>query len=75
MISKFVKQCPCCREVMEVDEYLEHMAKQSCIAIQNDAIHCPLCKIIVEPTIEQGWKSNRRNSRLLIAFGSYLEPQ
>uniref|UniRef100_U9TRW7 Uncharacterized protein n=1 Tax=Rhizophagus irregularis (strain DAOM 181602 / DAOM 197198 / MUCL 43194) TaxID=747089 RepID=U9TRW7_RHIID len=38
---------------MEVDEYLEHMAKQSCIAIQNDAIHCPLCKIIVEPTIEQ----------------------
>ncbi|CAG8527766.1 3428_t:CDS:2 [Rhizophagus irregularis] len=62
-------------------EYLEHMGKQSCMAIQNDAIHYPLCKIIVEPATEQGWKShlitectkNRRNSRfILIAFGSYL---
>jgi hypothetical protein len=81
--SQFVKQSSCCREVMDADEYLEHMTKQSCIAIQNDAIHCPLCKIIVEPATEQGWKShlitectkNRRNSRfILIAFGSYLEP-
>ena len=71
--SKFVKQCPRCREVIEADDYLEHMAKQSCMAIQQDIVLCPLCKTVVKPATEQGWKShlldengctkNRRKSR------------
>ncbi|GES89686.1 centrosomal protein of 104 kDa-like isoform X2 [Rhizophagus clarus] len=71
--SKFVKQCPRCREVIEADDYLEHMAKQACMVIRPDIVRCPLCKTVVKPATEQGWKShlldengctkNRRKSR------------
>src|SRR5439155_22694546 len=71
--SKFVKQCPRCQEVIEADDFLEHMAKQSCMAIRPDIVRCPLCKTVVKPATEQGWKShlldengctkNRRKSR------------
>ncbi|CAI2177844.1 15557_t:CDS:10 [Funneliformis geosporum] len=74
--SKFVKQCPRCREVIEADDFLEHMAKQSCMAIRQDIVRCPLCKTVVKPATEAGWKAhlidetgctkNRRKSKTLI---------
>jgi centrosomal protein CEP104 len=77
--SKYVKQCPRCREIIEADDYLEHMAKQSCMVIQEDIVRCPLCKTVVKPATEQGWKShllgengctmNRRKKEPLIAIG------
>ncbi|RIA83627.1 hypothetical protein C1645_785930 [Glomus cerebriforme] len=81
--SKFVKQCPRCREVIEADDYLEHMAKQSCMAIRQDIVRCPLCKTVVKPATEQGWKAhlldengctkNRRKSRPSIATSMVKE--
>jgi centrosomal protein CEP104 len=81
--SKFVKQCPRCREVIEADDYLEHMAKQSCMAIRPDIVRCPLCKAVVKPATEQGWKShlldesgctkNRRKSRQPVATSMVKE--
>ncbi|GBC26392.2 centrosomal protein of 104 kDa-like [Rhizophagus irregularis DAOM 181602=DAOM 197198] len=81
--SKFVKQCPRCREVIEADDYLEHMAKQACMVIRQDIVRCPLCKTVVKPATEQGWKShlldesgctkNRRKSRPQVATSMVKE--
>jgi len=81
--SKFVKQCDRCREVIEANNYLEHMAKQSCITIREDIVRCPLCKTVVKPATEQGWKShlldesgctkNRRKSKVSTATSMVKE--
>ncbi|CAG8437416.1 7595_t:CDS:10, partial [Acaulospora morrowiae] len=56
--SRFVKQCPRCREVIDADDYLEHTAKQTCLVIRDDIVRCPLCKTVVKPATEAGWKAH-----------------
>ncbi|CAG8453154.1 7736_t:CDS:10 [Acaulospora colombiana] len=56
--SRFVKQCPRCREVIDADDYLEHTAKQTCLVIRDDIVRCPLCKTMVKPATEAGWKAH-----------------
>lgn len=56
--SKFVKQCQRCREIIEADDYLEHIAKQSCMTIRPDIVRCPLCKTVIKPATEAGWKAH-----------------
>ncbi|CAG8567618.1 5539_t:CDS:10 [Ambispora gerdemannii] len=56
--SKFVKQCPRCREVIPADNYLEHVATQSCMVIPSHIVRCPLCKSVVKPATEAGWKEH-----------------
>ena len=56
--SKFVKQCPRCREVIPADSYLEHIAKQTCMLIPPQIVRCPLCKTVVRPATEAGWKAH-----------------
>ncbi|CAG8487062.1 2062_t:CDS:10 [Ambispora leptoticha] len=59
--SKFVKQCPRCREVIPADNYLEHVANQSCMVIPSHIVRCPLCKSVVKPATEAGWKEHLLN--------------
>ena len=56
--SKFVKQCPRCREVIPADSYLEHIAKQTCMLIPPQIVRCPLCKTVVRPATDAGWKAH-----------------
>ncbi|KAG9304583.1 hypothetical protein G9A89_020147 [Geosiphon pyriformis] len=56
--SKFVKQCPRCREVIRADNYLEHVANQTCMVIPSHIVRCPLCKSVVKPATEAGWKAH-----------------
>lgn len=56
--SKFVKKCPRCREVIPADSYLEHVAKQTCMVIPAHIVRCPLCKNVVKPATEAGWKAH-----------------
>ncbi|CAG8478712.1 3885_t:CDS:10 [Diversispora eburnea] len=55
---KFVKQCPRCREVIDADDFLEHTTKQTCLVIRDDIVRCPLCKTVVKPATEAGWKAH-----------------
>ncbi|CAG8823783.1 9208_t:CDS:1, partial [Gigaspora rosea] len=55
---KFVKQCPTCREVIDADDYLAHVNKQICLPIRDDIVRCPLCKTVIKPANEEGWKSH-----------------
>ncbi|CAG8493198.1 1743_t:CDS:10 [Dentiscutata erythropus] len=59
---KFVKQCPTCREVINADDYLAHVNRQTCLPIRDDIIRCPLCKTVIKPANEEGWKSHLLNS-------------
>lgn len=61
---KFVKQCIICREIIDVDDYLAHITKKTCIAINDDKVRCPLCRGVIKPANEDGW-----NSHLLSANG------
>ncbi|CAG8622082.1 3540_t:CDS:1 [Racocetra fulgida] len=60
--NKFVKQCPTCREVVDADDYLAHINKQTCLAIRDDIVRCPLCKTVIKPATEEGWKSHLLNA-------------
>ncbi|CAG8500085.1 8528_t:CDS:10 [Scutellospora calospora] len=60
--AKFVKQCPTCREVVDADDYLAHVNKQTCLAIRDDIVRCPLCKTVIKPATEEGWKSHLLNT-------------
>ncbi|CAG8510758.1 2920_t:CDS:10 [Dentiscutata heterogama] len=60
--NKFVKQCPTCREVINAEDYLAHINKKTCLPVRDDIVRCPLCKTVIKPATEEGWKSHLLNS-------------
>ncbi|RIB28415.1 hypothetical protein C2G38_2028592 [Gigaspora rosea] len=52
---QFVKQCSICHEVVDTDDYLAHINKKTCIAINDDKVSCPLCRGVIKPANEYGW--------------------